>query len=139
MNLDELKFDANGLLPVVVQHQHSGQVLMVGFANREAVAIALLDEHFRAVIQYVRKRLAGATTLEEYFSRLVDSSFEFEGLSDTPVRKITNGFSAGASSVVAVNLMSLAARLRVAAGGGALPVGGGDALAASIFFCSQAA
>lgn len=76
---------ANVAKPVVYSH----------FANREAVAIALLNEHFRAVIQYVRKRLAGATTLEEYFSRLVDSSFEFEGLSDTPVRKITNGFSAG--------------------------------------------
>jgi phosphoribosyl-ATP pyrophosphohydrolase/phosphoribosyl-AMP cyclohydrolase len=45
MNLDELKFDANGLLPVVVQHQHSGQVLMVGFANREAVERTLRTRH----------------------------------------------------------------------------------------------
>jgi phosphoribosyl-ATP pyrophosphohydrolase/phosphoribosyl-AMP cyclohydrolase len=35
--LDELRFGADGLLPVVVQHRTSGQVLMVGFANREAV------------------------------------------------------------------------------------------------------
>jgi phosphoribosyl-ATP pyrophosphohydrolase/phosphoribosyl-AMP cyclohydrolase len=37
MRLDELQFDQNGLLPVVVQHHRSGQVLMVAFANRDAV------------------------------------------------------------------------------------------------------
>ena len=37
MKPDQLNFSMNGLLPVVVQHQRSGQVLMVGFANREAV------------------------------------------------------------------------------------------------------
>jgi len=37
MNVDELNFSMGGLLPVVVQHHRSGQVLMVGFANREAV------------------------------------------------------------------------------------------------------
>lgn len=37
MNVDELNFSMGGLLPVVVQHHASGQVLMVGFANREAV------------------------------------------------------------------------------------------------------
>ncbi|MBV9545876.1 MAG: bifunctional phosphoribosyl-AMP cyclohydrolase/phosphoribosyl-ATP diphosphatase HisIE [Chloroflexi bacterium] len=35
--MDELAFGANGLLPVVVQHHRSGQILMVGYANREAV------------------------------------------------------------------------------------------------------
>jgi AcrR family transcriptional regulator len=71
--------------PVVYSH----------FANRTEVAIALLDEHYEAIGRFVRERLAGASTVEEYFSRLVDASFEFEGASDTPVRKITNGFSAG--------------------------------------------
>lgn len=33
----ELTFAADGLMPVVVQHADSGAVLMVGFANREAV------------------------------------------------------------------------------------------------------
>ena len=37
MNVDELSFSMDGLLPVVVQHHQSGVVLMVGFANREAV------------------------------------------------------------------------------------------------------
>jgi phosphoribosyl-ATP pyrophosphohydrolase/phosphoribosyl-AMP cyclohydrolase len=37
MNPEDLNFSMNGLLPVVVQHHVSGQVLMVGFANIEAV------------------------------------------------------------------------------------------------------
>jgi phosphoribosyl-ATP pyrophosphohydrolase/phosphoribosyl-AMP cyclohydrolase len=37
MNVDELNFGDSGLLPAVVQHHRSGQVLMLGFANREAV------------------------------------------------------------------------------------------------------
>jgi phosphoribosyl-ATP pyrophosphohydrolase/phosphoribosyl-AMP cyclohydrolase len=37
MNVDDLDFSMGGLLPAVVQHHQSGQVLMVGFANREAV------------------------------------------------------------------------------------------------------
>jgi phosphoribosyl-ATP pyrophosphohydrolase/phosphoribosyl-AMP cyclohydrolase len=41
MKLADLKFGADGLLPAVVQHHQSGQVLMVGFANREAVARTL--------------------------------------------------------------------------------------------------
>lgn len=41
MNPDELNYSTAGLLPVVVQHHRSGEVLMVGFANREAVARTL--------------------------------------------------------------------------------------------------
>jgi phosphoribosyl-ATP pyrophosphohydrolase/phosphoribosyl-AMP cyclohydrolase len=48
MRLDELDFSksaAEALLPVIVQHQHSGEVLMVGFANREAVQKTLDTGH----------------------------------------------------------------------------------------------
>jgi phosphoribosyl-ATP pyrophosphohydrolase/phosphoribosyl-AMP cyclohydrolase len=45
MNLDELNFSMDGLLPVVVQHHRSGEVLMVGFANREAVQKTLESGH----------------------------------------------------------------------------------------------
>src|SRR3979411_2763351 len=45
MNLDELSFSKDGLLPVVVQHHRSGEVLMVGFANREAVHKTLETGH----------------------------------------------------------------------------------------------
>ena len=45
MNVDELNFSMGGLLPVVVQHHRSGQVLMVGFANREAVQKTVETRH----------------------------------------------------------------------------------------------
>ena len=45
MNLDELSFSKDGLLPVVVQHHRSGEILMVGFANREAVQKTLETGH----------------------------------------------------------------------------------------------
>jgi AcrR family transcriptional regulator len=70
-------------------------VIYSHFSNRSAVAIALLDEHFDALSHFVRQHLVGAKTLEDYLSRMVDAAFEFEGPSETPVRKITNGFSAG--------------------------------------------
>lgn len=37
MNLHEVKFDANGLVPVVVQDARSGQVLTLAYANLEAL------------------------------------------------------------------------------------------------------
>lgn len=37
MNVDELRFDDRGLIPVVVQDVGSGAVLMLAYANREAV------------------------------------------------------------------------------------------------------
>jgi AcrR family transcriptional regulator len=70
-------------------------VIYSHFPNRSAVAIALLDEHFDALSHFVRQHLVGAKTLEDYLARMVDAAFEFEGTSETPVRKITNGFSAG--------------------------------------------
>ena len=35
--LDQLKFDAGGLLPVIVQDHATGEVLMQAYANREAI------------------------------------------------------------------------------------------------------
>ncbi len=35
--LDSLKYDSNGLVPAVVQDHENGEVLMVGYMNREAV------------------------------------------------------------------------------------------------------
>lgn len=39
--IDELKFDASGLLPVVAQEAESGEVLMLAFANRDALQLTL--------------------------------------------------------------------------------------------------
>lgn len=41
MNLEDVKFDAHGLVPVVVQDARSGQVLTLAYANREALARTL--------------------------------------------------------------------------------------------------
>jgi phosphoribosyl-AMP cyclohydrolase len=35
--IDSLRFDANGLIPAVIQDANSGEVLMVAYMNREAV------------------------------------------------------------------------------------------------------
>ena len=35
--LDQLKFDSKGLIPVIVQDAANGQVLMMAWANREAI------------------------------------------------------------------------------------------------------
>jgi phosphoribosyl-ATP pyrophosphohydrolase/phosphoribosyl-AMP cyclohydrolase len=45
MNVDELNFSMGGLLPVVVQHHASGEVLMVGFANAEAIQKTVSSGH----------------------------------------------------------------------------------------------
>ncbi|RIH88386.1 Phosphoribosyl-AMP cyclohydrolase [Meiothermus luteus] len=37
MNLDEVRFGADGLVPVVVQDAHTGRVLTLAYANREAL------------------------------------------------------------------------------------------------------
>jgi phosphoribosyl-AMP cyclohydrolase len=39
--LDSLKFDANGLVPVIVQDVVNGEVLMMAWANREALELTI--------------------------------------------------------------------------------------------------
>ena len=39
--IDQLKFDEKGLIPVIAQDAQSNQVLMLAYANREAVALTL--------------------------------------------------------------------------------------------------
>ncbi|HET9212752.1 MAG TPA: bifunctional phosphoribosyl-AMP cyclohydrolase/phosphoribosyl-ATP diphosphatase HisIE [Thermoanaerobaculia bacterium] len=48
MKIEDLRFDADGLLPVVVQDAGSGAVLMLAYANREAVErmLATGQAHF---------------------------------------------------------------------------------------------
>jgi phosphoribosyl-AMP cyclohydrolase len=36
--LDELKYDANGLIPAIVQEQGTGRVLMMAWMNKESLA-----------------------------------------------------------------------------------------------------
>ncbi|MCS6908676.1 MAG: phosphoribosyl-AMP cyclohydrolase [Anaerolineales bacterium] len=41
LNLEELKFDSRGLLPVVVQDVHTREVLMLAYMNRQALELTL--------------------------------------------------------------------------------------------------
>ncbi len=38
---DSLKFDEKGLIPAVIQHYETGEVLMVGYMNRESTELTL--------------------------------------------------------------------------------------------------
>lgn len=40
-DIDSLKFDATGLITTVVQHAHSGEVLMVAWMNRDSLELTL--------------------------------------------------------------------------------------------------
>ncbi|MBX3180855.1 MAG: phosphoribosyl-AMP cyclohydrolase [Candidatus Hydrogenedentes bacterium] len=45
MNLDDLlKFDDKDLICAVIQHHETGQVLMVGYMNRESLGITLREK-----------------------------------------------------------------------------------------------
>lgn len=42
--LPELKYDANGLIPAIVQHDESGEILMLGYMNADALRMTLDKE-----------------------------------------------------------------------------------------------
>lgn len=44
MNLDSIKFDANGLIPAIVQDFHSKRVLMLAYMNRESLEISIKEK-----------------------------------------------------------------------------------------------
>lgn len=39
-----IKWDANGLIPAIIQHHETGQVLMLGYMNQESLGITLRDK-----------------------------------------------------------------------------------------------
>ena len=45
LGIDELKYDANGLIPAVVQQHDTGEVLMVAYMNRESLRRDARDRH----------------------------------------------------------------------------------------------
>lgn len=55
MNIDELKFDANGLIPVVVQDFFTREVLTVAYMNAESLRVTLAEGR---VCFYSRSRQA---------------------------------------------------------------------------------
>jgi len=53
VELDNLKYDSQGLLPTVVQHANSGEVLMVAWMNADALRLTL---HTRQAYFWSRSR-----------------------------------------------------------------------------------
>lgn len=41
MNIEDLKFDANGLIPCIVQDAATGEVLMMAWMNEESVCLTI--------------------------------------------------------------------------------------------------
>ena len=39
--LPQLKYDANGLIPAIVQHEETGEILMLGYMDAEALRMTL--------------------------------------------------------------------------------------------------
>ena len=39
--LPQLKYDANGLIPAIVQHEDTGEILMLGYMDAEALRMTL--------------------------------------------------------------------------------------------------
>jgi AcrR family transcriptional regulator len=76
---------ANIAKPVVYTH----------FSNSRDVVIALLEEHFASITTLFEKRVSAARTLDSYLKAVVEAAYAFDSVSETPIRKITNGFSAG--------------------------------------------
>lgn len=70
--------------PVVYEH----------FENSESVAIELLNEFYKNIIELSVERLVNPETIFDYFDIIVDLMFDYYYQERTLVRLITNGFSA---------------------------------------------
>lgn len=53
MNLDELAWNADGLIPAIAQDYASGEVLMMAWMNKESLAITLKE---KVAVYYSRSR-----------------------------------------------------------------------------------
>lgn len=70
--------------PVVYEH----------FDNSESVAIELLNEFYRKIIELSLERIVNPETIFDYFDIIVDLMFDHYYQDQTLIRMITNGFSA---------------------------------------------
>ena len=46
----DLKFDANGLIPAIVQDAETGKVLTLAYMNRESLTISIREERTLSLI-----------------------------------------------------------------------------------------
>ncbi len=76
--LDLIAWDARGLVPVVVQHADTGQVLMLAYANREAVALTL-ERGLAHFWSRSRQRLWCKGETSGHFLRVVEVRIDCDG------------------------------------------------------------
>jgi len=78
LKIDEVKFDERGLVPVITQDAHTKEVLMLAYANREAIVESL---EVKRMIYFSRSRnqrwLKGETTGN--YQDLVSLSLDCDG------------------------------------------------------------
>jgi AcrR family transcriptional regulator len=63
------------------------------FRNRENVAVAVIDLHFRSLVANVWDRIGNAATIEQYVRDVIAVTLEFERKAAFPIRSIANGMS----------------------------------------------
>jgi AcrR family transcriptional regulator len=83
LTMEALAEGAEGPKPTVYRH----------FANRQAVAVALIDRHFSDIIGYVTRQVSGAMSLEETVTRMLAAPPDFETIRSLPI----HGFGSGCS------------------------------------------
>ena len=83
--IDEVKFDAHGLLPAVAQDVRTGRVLMVAWMNREAFA-ATCETGYAHYYSRSRKTLWKKGETSGHVQRVVDMFLDCDG--DTLLLKI---------------------------------------------------
>ena len=78
LKIDEVKFDERGLVPVITQDAHTKEVLMLAYANREAIVESL---EFKRMVYFSRSRnqrwLKGETSGN--YQDLVSLSLDCDG------------------------------------------------------------
>ena len=78
LKIDEVKFDEHGLVPVITQDAHTKEVLMLAYANREALAESM---EVKRMVYYSRSRnqrwLKGETSGN--YQDLVSLSLDCDG------------------------------------------------------------
>lgn len=83
LTMSALAEAANAAKPIVYYH----------FTNSEDVAVALLNEHFAKMADYVLSRLGDPDDIKAFLRALIDALFEFHAIERLSVRNITSGFS----------------------------------------------
>lgn len=73
------------------QAQVSKPVVYEIFQNSEDVALALLEEYFKNIVDLVQEHTREAETLDEYISIVIDVEFAFHARGALSIRSITNG------------------------------------------------